>query len=194
MISYYDTPNYCVAFNPKTGCTSFAKAIILSFYPDIYNQIKDSFDEYKYGQGYIVRCPILQNPEKPIVCLVRNPIDRFCSAVNQTKISLEEAIDSLMHDKKCNFPNFSKPQQIRKNIHFIEQNKWLKQTCHLFKFPDHIDSMSEFIGIKGQMPHLNQSNKKIFLTKDQFDFIHFYYYDDIKLFEQIKEPNTIVKV
>lgn len=192
MISYYDTPNYCVALNPKTGCTSFAKAIIKSFYPDIYNEIKDSFDEYGHGQGYIVRCPILQKPDKPVVCLIRNPVDRFCSAVNQTKINLEEALDALKNNTTCHFPTFSKPQNIRTNIHFIEQNKWLSGDCHLFKFQDHMNEMAEFIGINHSMPHLNQSNKKIMLNDDQIDFINSYYKDDVFIFSQINKPNTTI--
>lgn len=190
---YYETPDYCVAHNPKVGCTSFAKAIVDTYYPDISKTILDTSPQF-CGAKYIIYCPKTSNPLKQVVCLIRNPLERFASAVRQTDISIDAAIDCLLNDKEYHFPVHSKPKKLREDGHFREQSKLVTKDTILFRFPEEIDAMAKFIGIKGQMPHLNQSNKKISLTKDQLDFIQFYYYDDIKLFEQIKEPNTIVKV
>lgn len=191
MIYYYDTPNYCVALIPKTACTSFAKAIIETFYPKINQEIVKT-SEFFHGPKYIWYCPRLEKPNKTVVCLFRNPSERFVSAVNQTKINLDLAIDCLINDKDCLFPTYSKPRKIRNDIHFAQQYQWITKDSHLFKFPNDIEEMAKFIGINEKVPHLNQSQNKSFLSNDQLKIIEDYYKLDIEIFNQISSPNTIL--
>lgn len=184
MIYYYDTPNYCVALNPKTACTSFAQAIIKTFYPNIndyINQISTVF----HGATYISMCPRIEKPNKPVVCLFRNPIERFASAVRQTDISVDTAIDCLLNDKEYHFPIYSKPLKLRKNIHFIQQNRLVTENSYLFRFPDQIEDMAKFIGITVEMPHLNKSDKKIALSDHQAEFVASYYYEDMEIYKRL---------
>lgn len=192
---YYTTPNYSIACNAKVGCTTMANAILKQFYPEIIKKIEeDKIKNPDYIPRWIGHCQRAIFPEKPVVLLVRNPVERFISALSQFNIQdCSLVIDALHKNEKFPFPN-SKPTFIRQDPHFRLQSELLYGESHLFKFPDHIHEAMKFVGIDFNPEHLNKAKEKISLTKDQLDFIQFYYYDDIKLFEQIKEPNTIVKV
>lgn len=181
---YYETPDYCVAHNPKVGCTSFAKAIVDAYYPDISKTILDTSPQF-CGAKYIICCPKTSNPLKQVVCLIRNPIDRFVSALMQTKLDPNQAIDCLIKNKYYHFPENSKPKKLREDGHFREQSKLVTKDTILFRFPEDIEKMAQFIGIKFKMPHLNKSNNKIELTKYQKDFVHFYYYNDFVLYQSV---------
>lgn len=184
MIYYYDTPNYCVALNPKTACTSFAQAIIKTFYPHI-DEIINKTSTVFHGPTYICSCPRVETPQKPIVCLFRNPLERFASAARQTDISVDAAIDCLLNDKEYHFPVYSKPTKLRKNIHFIEQSKLVTKDAILFRFPEEIDAMAKFIGITIEMPHLNKSDKKIALSDHQAEFVASYYSKDMEIYKRL---------
>jgi hypothetical protein len=186
MIYYYETPKYCIAHNPKVACTSFAHAIIKQFYPDINKKIEQNSSIFN-GPTYILSCPKTQEPKKPIVCLIRNPIDRFISAINQTQINIETAIHCLLNDKEYHFPIYSKPRKLKDDGHFREQSKIVTQDTHLFKFPEEIEIMANFIGITSKIENLNKSNIKLRLTKDQEKFIYDYYYKDFILYEKVSK-------
>lgn len=184
MIYYYDTPDYCVAHNPKAACTSFAQAIIKTFYPQINEEINNTSTVF-FGAKYILLCPRVEVPNKPVVCLIRNPVDRFCSAIKQVDIDINTAIDCLSNDKEYHFPIYSKPKKLREDGHFREQNKLITDSSHLFKFPEEIDAMAKFIGITAEMPHLNKSDKKIVLNDQQAEFVAAYYSKDMEIYKQL---------
>lgn len=181
---YYETPDYCVAHNPKVGCTSFAKAIVDTYYPDISKTILDTSPQF-CGAKYIICCPKTSNPLKQVVCLIRNPLERFASAVRQTNISIDAAIDCLLNDKEYHFPVHSKPKKLREDGHFREQSKLVTKDTILFRFPEEIDAMAKFIGITIEMPHLNKSDKKIALSDHQAEFVASYYYEDMEIYKRL---------
>jgi len=185
MIYYYKTPNYCVAINPKVGCTSFAKAIINTFYPDIDKEINNTSTIF-HGPKYILLCPKIQIPNKPVVCLVRDPIERFASAINETGINIDEAVKCLLNDEYYHFPIYSKPKRLREDGHFRQQFKLITNEAHLFKFPEEIEIMANFIGIS-KIDNLNKSDRKIELKQKHIDFILDYYYKDFELYKKVSK-------
>lgn len=104
MIFYYSTANYSVALNAKVGSSSMARAIIKQFYPEQNKLIRDA--SYPQGQSEHDRlwhwmCKGKYKPDKPVVLLVRDPVDRFISACQQIGIQQKDvdmAIDSLIND------------------------------------------------------------------------------------------------
>jgi hypothetical protein len=83
---YYSTPNYSVALNAKVGSSTMARLIIKQFYPKEHKRI--SYAKFPNGitenqKQWHWMCPGSQSPDKPIVLLVRNPIDRFLTACQQ---------------------------------------------------------------------------------------------------------------
>lgn len=101
---YYHTPNYSVALNAKVGSSTMARLIIKQFYPEkhkkiVYARFPDGITENQKQWHWM--CPGSTEPDKPIVLMVRNPIDRFITACQQIAIKhedIDKAIDSLIND------------------------------------------------------------------------------------------------
>lgn len=101
---YYSTPNYSVALNAKVGSSTMARLIIKQFYPEehrkiVYARFPNAITENQKQWHWM--CPGSQTPDKPIVLMVRNPIDRFMTACQQIAIKhedIDKAIDSLLYD------------------------------------------------------------------------------------------------
>lgn len=101
---YYTTPNYSVALNAKVGSSTMARLIIKQFYPKEHKKI--TYARFPNGitenqKQWHWMCPGSQTPDKPIVLMVRNPIDRFVTACQQIAIKhedIDKAIDSLLND------------------------------------------------------------------------------------------------
>jgi hypothetical protein len=101
---YYQTPNYSVALNAKVGSSSMARAIIRKFQPKQDWLIRTAAfppgvtadDRQWHWMAKGVRVP-----DKPVVLLVRDPVDRFISAMQQIglkKKDVPQAIASLVND------------------------------------------------------------------------------------------------
>jgi len=101
---YYTTPNYSVALNAKVGSSTMARLIIKEFYPNehrniVYARFPNGITENQKQWHWM--CPGSTTPDKPIVLMVRNPVDRFITACQQIAIKFEDldkAIDSLLDD------------------------------------------------------------------------------------------------
>ena len=101
---YYTTPNYSVALNAKVGSSTMARLIIKQFYPKehqkiVYARFPNGITETQKQWHWM--CPGSPTPDKPIVLMVRNPIDRFLTACQQINIKpedIDKAIDSLVDD------------------------------------------------------------------------------------------------
>jgi hypothetical protein len=101
---YYSTPNYSVALNAKVGSSSFARAIIKQFHASAENLITTA--AYPAGKDETKRpwhwlCPGSVVPSKPVVLLVRDPVGRFTTAMQQLGLGTDDvpqAIASLVAD------------------------------------------------------------------------------------------------
>jgi hypothetical protein len=104
MSHYYRTPNYCVALNAKVGSSSMARAIIRRFQPKQDWLIRTAAfpagiqaDDRQWH--WMVKTTT--SPDKPVVLLVRDPVDRFISAMQQIGLrrkDVAQAISSLVND------------------------------------------------------------------------------------------------
>jgi hypothetical protein len=101
---YYQTTGYCVALNAKVGSSSMARAIIRKFQPRQDWLIRTAAfpagvtadDRQWHWMARGVRVP-----DKPVVLLVRDPVDRFISAMQQIglkRADVPQAIASLVDD------------------------------------------------------------------------------------------------
>jgi hypothetical protein len=81
-----------------------ARLIIKQFYPKEHQKI--SYARFPNGitenqKQWHWMCPGSTTPDKPIVLMVRNPVDRFLTACQQINIKpedIDKAIDSLLND------------------------------------------------------------------------------------------------
>ena len=101
---YYQTPNYSVALNAKVGSSSMARAIIREFQPKEDWLIRTAafpagFTADDRQWHWIAKG--VRVPDRPVVLLVRDPVDRFISAMQQLglkKADVRQAIESLVND------------------------------------------------------------------------------------------------
>lgn len=177
------TPEYCLAINPKVGCTSFSRAIVETHYPDIYAaQIKQGADPDKYS--WAAYCPTVAKPDRPALLLVRNPIDRFLSAVQQVGLSVSVALDCLLNDTTYPFSHRSKPTRLRDDEHFKCQSSLAAAASVTLVFPEQIQIAMKLLQLKS-LPHLNQARgPKPTLTAAQVSQIAYVYASDLELFQR----------
>ena len=101
---YYNTPSYSVALNAKVGSSSLARAIIRQFHAESDRLITTAsypagMDETKRAWHWL--CPGTITPDKPVVLFVRDPVERFITAMQQLGLrrrDVPEAIASLVAD------------------------------------------------------------------------------------------------
>lgn len=102
---YFDTPNYSVAINAKVGTSSLALAIIRKFYRAVEWEVRlrttpDGRPVSQDGQWQRM-VPQKIAADKPVVLLVRDPVDRFISACHQIKlqaVDIQAALVSLLNN------------------------------------------------------------------------------------------------
>lgn len=180
---YLITPDYCFALNPKVGCTSFSRAIVETHYPEIYAaEIKQGANPDSYP--WVVYCPKLEKPDRAALLLVRHPIDRFISAVQQVKLSVETALDCLLNDTPHHFSHRSKPTRLRDDEHFKFQSQRLTSDTLTLVFPDQLRTAVKLLRLKS-LPHLNQARAtKPELTEVQRSQVAYFYAKDLELFQR----------
>lgn len=182
-LPYIDTPKYCYALNPKVGCTT-------TLY-HLYKKYHDSdHEEPLTAPQYINKMGHTMVPFKPVVLLVRNPIDRFLSAMCQLNLTdVDSSIDSLLNNTKMDSIN----QPLRYDAHFRHQHERAFGITHLFRFPEHIHLALEFMGVEDQASHLNVSKSlKPYLGIVHIKKLKQFYLHDFALYDIISTPNTII--
>jgi len=203
MTHYFDTPKFCVALNAKCGSSSLARAIIRQFQPKqewlictaAFPAGKTAADRQWHWM-----CKGKATPDKPVVLLVRDPVERFVSACQQIGISTKDvdaAIESLSKGKPV--PSLAKrprrrgdksrPGLLRENIHFRNQHSLAAGETLCFRFPEHLPDVAKLLGIEGDLPKDNAAKRdKPVLTKKQEAAVKALYAEDAALFAAIKKP------
>lgn len=114
---YFNTPNYSVALNAKVASSSMARAIIAQFQPRQDWLIRTAAFPPGVAEGdrqWHWLANGSQTPTKPVVLLVREPVDRFVTACQQAQIhegDIDAAIDSLVNDSPL---SRTKPKELKK--------------------------------------------------------------------------------
>ena len=121
---YFITPNYSVAFNAKVASSTLARSIIAAFYPEQEALIQTA--AYPEGKGPDTNqvqwlCPKEKEPSRPVVLVIREPINRFRTAmaqINQTDVDV--CLTALEEDGEIQFSLRRRP--LRKDPHFFHQH------------------------------------------------------------------------
>jgi len=193
MPYYFNTPNLHVALNAKCASASVSRALINAFYPDVKSSIENA--AYPTGKGpdsfnWHMMCPGTNKPDRPVVVLVRDVVDRFCSGVAYLNLDLDAALSSLATGEPIAFRKRSMP--VMSNIHFAKQSRLLSGQTHLFRMPNHIPEFCQFIGIDQLEPVNRAPSSKPTLSEEQRSVVLSAYSEDVELFDSITQPNTTV--
>lgn len=221
---YYCTPNYSVALNAKVGSSSMARAIIRQF--NARNDWLIRTAAYPAGKGESTRlwhwmCPGEKAPTKPVLLLVRDPVERFVSAMQQLglkKRDVAQAIDSLVNDTKIVRVNDKnepvqrdparmarraamrakrglrpvRPGHLRDDVHFAHQHSYAVGPTKCYRFPDHLAEAAAILGIAGPLPKANEAKReKPTLTAAERASVRAYYAADQALFDAITVPGYV---
>jgi hypothetical protein len=196
-MSYFITPNYSVAFIPKSGCSTISRAVIKAFQTE--EELLITTASYPVGknadnsmwQGFVKR---EKYPSKSILAMIRNPIERFRSAISQFHaVDVNAVIDSLINGSKF-VSGTARGREINAstNAHFKPQILWVDANTKLYKFPDHINEAAVEIGFTLPLPQINVASfTKPTLDEQQTAILESYYAEDIVLFNSITSPGII---
>ena len=206
---YFHLPNCCVAFNAKVASTALAFSIVQKYYPErladtlerhrknieglspefiktlpesiqrtIYN---DKCDSVAFWQSV---CLTKKEPKNPILLLVREPVDRFKSAVAHLQIDPELTISCLESNGKMVFQKLSR--YARNDTHLLHQHIYNGINTKLYKFPYQLEQFCHDAELDWPLPRVNEGKyEKPVLTEDQVKRIEAYYSEDVELFNSI---------
>lgn len=172
---YYLTPKHSVAINKKVASSAIARAILEEFYPHVYQGIINQFDGKPGFNEWQRFCPKSHLPHLPVVLIIRNPVDRFCTAVQQVKTTVEEALNGLETNTLWAL-----------NEHFLHKYPLIEdKDFTLFRFED-INKAADYLGIKIRLLNKARREKPI-LTVDQETRVRQYYAKDVELYNSCLE-------
>lgn len=183
---YFITPNYSVALNAKVGSSTLSRAIIAAFHPEQESLIQTA--AYPDGKGpdntqVHWLCPSEKEPSKPVVLVVREPVDRFRTAMAQTgQTDVDAALAALEQDGEIQFPR--RTRKLREDVHFRHQHALLRGGT---AFPlEDLDEAATFIGLPLPLPVINEAKRpKPDLTPEQEARVLAYYAADAALYASL---------
>ena len=186
-----------MALNAKVGTSTFARAIVKKYYPEIDELLINS--AYPEGQNadtqqVQLRVPYRTNPDRPVVLLVRDPVERFRSAMAQVGLDDVDATLTELVEETGNYGSAGGLRNVKlvENVHFVPQNVsndviMAGQSLHTFAFPDEIDAAAEFLGLDLPLITINEANGvKPDLTEAQVAAVREFYAADQALWESLQ--------
>jgi len=206
---YFILPDCCIAFNAKVASTALAFSIVHKYYPErlvdtlerhrknteglsaefiktlpesiqksIYN---DKCDSVAFWQSVCLTKP---NPNPPILLLVREPVDRFVSAVAHLQIDPEVTISALESNGKMVFQKL--PRNARNDTHLLPQHIYNGPDTKLYKFPDDLEKLCRDANLDWPLPRVNEGKyTKPVLTEEQIKRVEAYYAEDMKIWNSM---------
>lgn len=188
-----------LAFNAKCGTSSFCNAIIKAHHPDILDHLVNhthfpygkTMDEMQQLHKYL---PTRVNPDRPVALIVREPVNRFCSALgflnladsvdDVLRVMIEETGEAIVNSKGH---MFSPRKPIAADVHLLKQSRYLHDDADLTIFRmDQIDECAEWLGLPTPLVRYNEtSGPKPTLTPEQIEKVKHYYRKDVELWESL---------
>jgi hypothetical protein len=168
MAEYLILPNNIfIERNSRVASQAISMAVMQTFYP-LFCKDLSSPAEYWHA------APVTDLPPEDgtILMLVRDPVDRFLSAVSVGEITVAEALDGL-----------DKSNSITKDPHFEPQASDI--ATQIYKYPSELPEFCAAAGLPYPLSVVNESAEKEALTKEQKAAVEKYYAADVALFKGI---------
>lgn len=181
---YFVAGEKLLAFNAKCCTSTMVREIIRSYYPDIEAIITQAdYPEGKTADNtqHHRWVPARINPDRPVVQIVRDPVDRFASAMAQLHLTdVDGVINELRSEAGAiTFNN----RLLAANVHFLPQARFDGDISY-FRH-DNADAAAAALGLNVPLPVMNESKTKPSISEAQAALIKEWYADDQALWDSI---------
>ena len=191
---YFICGDKLLAFNAKCATSTFCWAILRQYYPETVDLLTNH-TQWANGrsvtqQQHHRHVPTRATPYKHQVAqIVREPVDRFCSAAGFMNLTNRFGIESVLNDLIHETGELEGIRgTIAANIHFKRQSRFSGDITY-FRM-DQLQECADFLGIKVPLGTVNKTkHEKPVLTPEQEDLIRDFYSEDVALWESIQESN-----
>ncbi len=177
-----------LAFNAKAASSLLICALVRRYHPAQRQRLESALmptgytpDNHPYQHW---ACPRTHTPDAPVHLLVRDPIERFGSAMAQMR---RMDVDAILDELEGGGP-------LARNGHFQHQVDCTRhgQVTYLYRMPEHMDALAEALDIDlADLAVINPARgPKPDLTDTQTQRITGYYADDLAMYQGINTPGT----
>ena len=186
---YFICGDKLMALNAKAATSTFARAIIKKYHKDIDAEITSAAypdNQTADDKQWQMIVPYRINPDRPVVCLVREPVDRFRAAMAQCGLSEVDATIAELHAEAGTY-GLQQNVKLVANVHFVPQSRIAGDPIHYFRFPDQIDTAAEFLGLDLPLITINEgTGVKPEVTEAQAEAIRAFYAADVALWNSLQ--------
>ena len=186
---YFICGDKLMALNAKAATSTFARAIIKKYHKDIDAEITSAAypdNQTADDKQWQMIVPYRINPDRPVVCLVREPVDRFRAAMAQCGLSEVDATIAELHAEAGTY-GLQQNVKLVANVHFVPQSRIQGDPIHYFRFPDQIDTAAEFLGLDLPLITINEgTGVKPEVTEAQAEAIRAFYAADVALWNSLQ--------
>lgn len=186
---YFICGDKLFALNAKVATSTFARAVIKRYYPEIETTITSAAypegESADNGQWQNI-VPYRVNPDRPVVCLVRDPVERFRAAMAQVGL---DSVDATLAELASESGQYGMRRGVKlaENVHFVPQSRVAGDAVQYFRFPDQIDAAAASLDLPTPLPVINESNGvKPTLTPEQEQQVRAFYADDVALWNSLQ--------
>jgi len=184
MKKYFVAGDKLLAFNAKCCTTSLCREIIRTYYPEIESTIQSAH----YPEGVTVETarhhmwiPQRINADRPVVVLLRDPVERFRSAMHETGLLDADAVLAELASESGNYGRGPVGRLLAANIHFLPQTRFSGEVTY-YTNPD---DAAAALGLAVPLPMLNESGEKPTLTSSQEQAVREWYAEDQALWDSL---------
>jgi hypothetical protein len=196
MARYLKCGDKLFALNPKVATSAFARAIIARWHPEIEKIITTA--AYPDGQSadtgqWQLLVPYRTRPEAEVVCMIREPVDRFRAAMAQVNISDVDATISELVSEAGSHPEY-RPVRGRRllseDVHFRPQSVYAGNPIRRFRFPDQIEAAAAALDLSLPLVTINEGTGiKPAVTDAQAEAIRAFYSEDVAIWNSLAEAS-----
>jgi hypothetical protein len=177
---YFVAGDRLLGFNAKAGSSSLVREIIRRYYPE--HECGLTFDGNVRHHGCVSKLP---EPDRPVVVVLRDPVDRFLSAMVQTGLDDVSAVLQELQTNAGHVESREGGGLLSEDVHFLPQARFCGE---IQWFPIHrIGDAADELGVRRPL-RLNASNpeKRPAITKAQAQEVRGFYCQDVALWEKVK--------
>lgn len=186
MQNYFIAGEKLLAFNAKCCTSALVREIIRTYHPEAEEIISNA----SYPDGVTVDtaqhhrwCPSRINPDRPVVVVIRDPVDRFRSAMAQVGLTDADAVLQEFADEAGNVTG-RYGRKISANIHFLKQTRFDGDVTY---YPmTRVDDAAAALGLTTPLPVINERPDKPTLTAAQEQAVRDWYAEDVALWESLQ--------